>query len=164
MGATLGYDESARAGGAQAARERASHQRDEAQRAALLEQAGEEKRTASQQARLASIREQQASLAAQPIVKWLLTVPADARVKPTEAASAEAITGAEEVTSAEAITGAEGATSANATMDKPARPPDRLNEQFAVTSAVFVQEPGDPARRAGRAEKARRAGKAKEAR
>ena len=33
MGATLGYDESARAGGAQAARERAPHQRDEAQRA-----------------------------------------------------------------------------------------------------------------------------------
>ncbi len=64
MGATLGYDESARAGGAQAARERAPHQRDEAQRAALLEQAGEEKRTAAQKARLASIREQQASLAA----------------------------------------------------------------------------------------------------
>jgi hypothetical protein len=29
-------------------------------------------------------------------------------------------------------------------MDKPARPPDRLNEQFAVTSAVFVQEPEKP--------------------
>ncbi len=31
-----------------------------------------------------------------------------------------------------------------ATMDKPAKPPDRLNEQFAVTSAVFVQEPEEP--------------------
>jgi hypothetical protein len=31
-------------------------------------------------------------------------------------------------------------------MDKPTRPPDRLNEQFAVTSAAFVQEPGEPAR------------------
>ncbi len=30
-------------------------------------------------------------------------------------------------------------------MDKPARPPDRLNEQFAVTSAVFVQDPDGPA-------------------
>ena len=60
-GATLGYDESARAGGAQAARERAPHQRDEAQRAALLEQAEEEKKIA-QQARLASIREQPAAL------------------------------------------------------------------------------------------------------
>jgi hypothetical protein len=30
-------------------------------------------------------------------------------------------------------------------MGKPARPPDRLNEQFAVTSAVLVQEPGEPA-------------------
>ncbi len=30
-------------------------------------------------------------------------------------------------------------------MGKPARPPDRLNEQFTVTSAVLVQEPGEPA-------------------
>ena len=206
MGATLGYDESARAGGAQAARERAPHQRDEAQRAALLEQAGEEKRTAAQQARLASIREQQASLAAQPLGRWLLTVPAEARVEPTEeatssdtavsastttssdtavsastttssdtavsagtatgaeeatgagaaagageAASAEAAAGAEEATSSEAAAGAEGAASTNAAMDKPAKPPDRLNEQFAVTSAASVQElkepeePGEPA-------------------
>ncbi len=76
-GATSGIGESARAGGAQAARERAPHQRDEAQRAALLEQAEEEKKT-GQQARLASIREQQASLAAQPLLApWLLArVPA----------------------------------------------------------------------------------------
>jgi hypothetical protein len=32
-----------------------------------------------------------------------------------------------------------------ATMDKPAKPPDRLDDQFAVTSAVFVQEPKEPA-------------------
>ncbi len=76
--------DSARAEEAQVARERAFHQRGEAQVAALLEQAEEEKKTA-QQARLASIREQQASLAAQPMVKWLLTVPAEARVKSTEA-------------------------------------------------------------------------------
>ena len=30
-------------------------------------------------------------------------------------------------------------------MDKPAKPPDRLDEQFAVISAVFVQEPEEPA-------------------
>jgi hypothetical protein len=30
-------------------------------------------------------------------------------------------------------------------MGKPAKPPDRLNEQFTVTSAVLVQEPGKPA-------------------
>ena len=218
MGATLGYDASARAGGAQAARERAPHQRDEAKRAALLEQAGEEKRTTAQKARLASIREQQASLAAQPLMRWLRTVPAEARVEPMEeatssdtavsasiatssdtavsasiatssdtavsastatssdtavsagtatgaeeatgagaaagageAASAEAAAGAEEATSAEAAAGAEGAASTNAAMDKPAKPPDRLNEQFAVTSAASVQElkepeePGEPA-------------------
>ena len=61
--------------------------------------------------------------------------PAGARREPTEAA-----TGA-----GEATTGAEKAASAEAAMDKPARPPDRLNEQFAVTSAAFVQEPGEPA-------------------
>ncbi len=59
----------------------------------------------------------------------------------------EAATGAEEAATGaeEAATGAEEATSAEAAMDKPARPPDRLNEQFAVTSAVFVQEPKGPA-------------------
>ncbi len=120
--------DSARAGEAQVAQERAFHQRGEAQRAALLEQTEEEKKTA-QQARLASIREQQASLAAQPLVRWLPTVPAEARVKPAEAA-----------------TGAEKAASAEAVMGKPARPPDRLNERFTVTSAVLVQEPGRPER------------------
>ena len=59
--------DSARAGEAQVARERAPQQRGEAQGATLLEQAEEENKTA-QQARLASIREQQASLAAQPMV------------------------------------------------------------------------------------------------
>ena len=151
MGATSGIGESARAGGAQAARERAPHRRDEAQRAALLEQAEEEKKTA-QQARLASIREQQASLVAQPLVRWLLTVPAEARVERTEAstgaeeaASAEATTGAEKAASAEAATGAEEAASAEAAMDKPAKPPDRLDEQSAVSSAASVQDPGEPA-------------------
>jgi hypothetical protein len=48
--------DSARAEEAQVARERVFHQRGEAQRAALLEQAEEEEKTA-QQARLASIRE-----------------------------------------------------------------------------------------------------------
>jgi hypothetical protein len=88
--------DSARAEEAQAARERALHQRGEAQRAALLEQAEEGKET-GQQARLASIREQQASLAAQPMVSWLLTVPAEARVKSTEArlAATEILTPAE---------------------------------------------------------------------
>ena len=182
MGATLGYDESARAGGAQAARERAPHQRDEAQRAALLEQAREEKKTA-QQARLTSIREQQASLVRwvsakraeagrilsevrlaaaeiltpaearrEPAVAWTAATetltPAGARREPTEArpAATETLTPAEarrEPT--EAATGAEKAASAKAAMDKPTRPPDRLNEQFAVTSAAFVQEPGEPA-------------------
>ncbi len=45
MGATSGIGESARAGGAQAAREKDPHNRGEAQRAALLEQAKEEKKT-----------------------------------------------------------------------------------------------------------------------
>ena len=99
--------DSARAEEAQVAREKAFHQQGEAQWATLLEQTEEEKKTA-QQARLASIREQQASLAAQPMVRWLLTVPAEARVKPAEAA-----------------TGAEKAASAEAVMGKPARPPDR---------------------------------------
>ncbi|MFN9908858.1 MAG: hypothetical protein ACK56F_22480, partial [bacterium] len=30
-------------------------------------------------------------------------------------------------------------------MGKPTKPPDRLSEQFTVTSAVLVQEPGEPA-------------------
>ena len=114
MGATLGYDESARAGGAQAARERAPHQRDEAQRAALLEQAGEEKRTAAQKARLASIREQQASLAAQPLMRWLRTVPAEARVEPTEeATSADTAVSTGTATSADTAVSAGTATSAD---------------------------------------------------
>ncbi len=33
-----------------------------------------------------------------------------------------------------------------ASMEKPAKPPNRLDEQLAVTSAAFVQEPGEPAR------------------
>jgi len=169
------------------AQERAFHQRGEAQRAALLEQTEEEKKTA-QQARLASIREQQASLAAQPMVRWLLTVPAEARVKSTEArlAATEGLAlkegpkqlqresaelkglkesaelkglkesaelkGLKESAelkglkeSAELKRSKEKAASAEAVMGKPARPPDRLNEQFTVTSAVLVQEPGEPA-------------------
>ncbi len=79
--------------------------------------------------------------------------PAEARREPTEAATGaeeaatgaeEAAAGAEEATSTQAATGAEKAASAEAAMDKPARPPDRPNEQFAVTSAVFVQEPEEP--------------------
>ena len=65
---------------------------------------------------------------ARPAATETLT-PAEARREPTEAA-----------------TGAEKAASAKAAMDKPTRPPDRLNEQLAVTSAAFVQEPGEPAR------------------
>ena len=61
MGATTAASETARAGGAQAAREGALQQRGEAHRAALMEQAEEEKKIA-QQARLASIREQPAAL------------------------------------------------------------------------------------------------------
>ena len=53
--------DSARAEEAQVARERAFRQRGEAQWATLLEQTEEEKKTA-QQARLTSIREQQASV------------------------------------------------------------------------------------------------------
>jgi hypothetical protein len=37
------------------------------------------------------------------------------------------------------------AASAEAVVGKPARPLDRLNEQFTVTSRVLVQEPGEPA-------------------
>jgi hypothetical protein len=40
--------------------------------------------------------------------------------------------------SAELKRSKEKAASAEAVMGKPARPPDRLNEQFAVTSAVLV--------------------------
>jgi hypothetical protein len=39
-------------------------------------------------------------------------------------------------------------------MGKPARPPDKLNEQFTVTSAVLVQEPGEPAELKGPGEPA----------
>ncbi len=64
-------------------------------------------------------------------------------------------TGAEEATSAGAATSAEEATNKEeavnkgepahiASMDKPAKPPDRLDEQFAVISAVYVQEPEEP--------------------
>jgi hypothetical protein len=47
----------------------------------------EEEKGIDQEARLASIREQQASLAAQPLMRWLPTVPAEARVEPTEEAT-----------------------------------------------------------------------------
>jgi hypothetical protein len=55
-------------------------------RAAPEQQAatGEEKKT-GQQARLASIREHLASLAAQPLVRWLSTVPEKVQVEPPEA-------------------------------------------------------------------------------
>jgi hypothetical protein len=85
-----------------------------------------------------------------------------------EATSTGAATGAEEATSTGAATGTGEATSTGAatgteevaskeeavnkeepahiaTVDKPAKPPDRLDEQFAVTSAVFIQEPQEPA-------------------
>jgi hypothetical protein len=180
--------DSARAEEAQVARERALHQRGKAQRAALLEQAEEEKKTI-QQARLASIREQQAALVrwfsamrveankklaeAQLAATEILTSaearrePAEARRKPAEArlAATEGLAleegpkqlqrepaelrGSKESEELkglkESATGAEKAANAKAAMDKPARPPERLNEQFAVTSAVFVQEPGEPA-------------------
>ncbi len=55
----------------------------------------------------------------------------------------DAATGAEEATSEEAAVN-EGKPAHIATMDKPAKPPNRLNEQFAVISAVFVQEPEEP--------------------
>jgi hypothetical protein len=74
------------------------------------------------------------------------------------ATSAGAVTVTEEATSVGAATGAKEATSKEeavnkgepahiTAMDKPAKPPDRLDEQFAVTSAVFIQgpkEPGEP--------------------
>ena len=56
--------------------------------------------------------------------------------------------------SAELKRSKEKAASAEAVMDKPARPPDRLNEQFTVTSAVLVQEPGEPAELKGPGEPA----------
>ena len=116
-----------------------------------MEQAEEERKTA-QQARLASIREQQASLATQPLVRWLLTVPKEARVEPTETrlATTETLTPAEarrEPTEArlaatetltpaearrepkEAATGAEEAASAEAAMDKPASQTSRRSQQ-----------------------------------
>ena len=65
MGATADAGGRNKIKGAQVAQEGAPHQRGEAQRAALLEQAGEEKKTA-QQPRLPKIREQQASL-----VRWV---------------------------------------------------------------------------------------------
>ena len=97
-----------------------------------MEQA-EEERKAAQQARLASIREQQASLAAQPLMRWLRTVPAEARVEPTEeatssdtavsastttssdtAVSASTTTSSDTAVSAGTATGAEEATGAGA--------------------------------------------------
>jgi hypothetical protein len=60
--------------------------------------------------------------------------------------SAEAATSAEEATSEEAAVN-KGKQAHIVTMDKPAKPPDRLDEQFAAISAVFVQEleePGEP--------------------
>ena len=137
LGSAAGLNAPDRAGEAQVAQEGAPHQRGEAQRATLLEQAeealvarerasqpaatalrngradqetrrstrtheditdrqkdlhvipqrraAEEEKKTAQQARLTSIREQQASLAAQPIVRWLPTVSAEARVESTEA-------------------------------------------------------------------------------
>ncbi len=164
---------------AQEAREGAPQQRGEAQWATLLEQAEEEKKTA-QQARLASIREQQAAL-----VRWISAMRVEAKKKLAEAQlaategqaleegpkqlqresaelkglkesaelkglkesaelkglkeSAE-LRGSKE--SAELRRSKEKAASAEAVMVEPARPPDRLNEQFTVNSAVLVQEPG----------------------
>jgi hypothetical protein len=72
--------------------------------------------------------------------------PATGAEKTTSAGvrtSAEAATGAEEATSEEAAVN-EGKPAHIATMGKPAKPPDGLNEQFAVISAVFVQEPEEP--------------------
>jgi hypothetical protein len=46
--------------------------------------AAEEEKKTAQQARLASIREQRAALVAQPLVRWLFTVPAEDRVEPLE--------------------------------------------------------------------------------
>jgi hypothetical protein len=55
----------------------------------------------------------------------------------------EAATGAEEATSEEAAVN-KGKPAHIATMDKSAKLPDRLDEQFAVISAVFVYEPEEP--------------------
>ena len=166
--------DSARAEEAQVARERAFHQQGEAQWATLIEQAEEEKKTA-QQARLTSIREQPATwvrwlsatsaetrkdLAEAWLAEaWLAATeaqlaatetltPAEVRREPAVArlVATEILTPAEarrEPT--EVATGAKKAASTKVTMDKPTRPPDRLNEQFTVTSAVLVQEPGEPA-------------------
>ena len=71
--------DSARAEEAQVAREGAPQQRGEAQWATLLDQAEEEKKTA-QQARLASIREQQAAL-----VRWIFAMRVEAKKKLAEA-------------------------------------------------------------------------------
>ncbi len=59
--------------------------------------AAEEEKKTAQQARLDSIREQQAALAAQPLVRWLFTVPAEDRVEPLEVqlAATEILTPAE---------------------------------------------------------------------
>jgi hypothetical protein len=61
-----------------------------------------------------------------------------------EATCTGAATGTEEVTSKEEAVNKEEPAHI-ATMDKPAKPPDRLDEQFPVTSAVFVQELKEPA-------------------
>jgi hypothetical protein len=71
------------------------------------------------------------------------TASAEATTGEEEAASAEATTGEEEAASAEAATSAEEAGSAEATRDKPAKPPDRLEGQSAVSSAVCVQDPDE---------------------
>ncbi len=72
--------------------------------------------------------------------------PATGAEKTTSAGvrtSAEAATGTEEATSKEEAV-VKGKPAHIATMDKPAKPPDRLDEQFVVISAVFVQEPEEP--------------------
>ncbi len=74
----------------------------------------EEEKGIGQQARLASIREQQASLAVQPLMRWLPTVPAEARVEPTEeATSADTAVSAGTATSADTAVSAGTATSAD---------------------------------------------------
>jgi hypothetical protein len=66
------------------------HQQDKQRRRSPLlaapeqQAATEEEKKTGQQARLASIRKQQASLAAQPLVRWLSTVPAKVQVEPPE--------------------------------------------------------------------------------
>jgi hypothetical protein len=57
--------------------------------------------------------------------------------------SAGVAPGVEEATSKEAAVN-EGKPAHIATMDMPIEPPDRLDEQFAVVGAVFVQEPEEP--------------------